>query len=185
MTLRLILTRHAKSSWDDPLMSDHDRTLNKRGRESASAIGRWLAKEGYRPDQAFVSSAERTRETWDLISKAGFFDVEPDIAPSLYLAEPDVVLNILKGAKGKTVFVTAHNPGMAYTAKGLLAVPHADSTFDRYPTGATSIIEFDEDDWSHVMWRAGRLVDFVVPRALIAAEEANAAAPSAPEAATA
>ena len=50
MTLRLILTRHAKSSWDDPLMSDHDRPLNERGKAAAADLGNWLASRGYVPD---------------------------------------------------------------------------------------------------------------------------------------
>ena len=46
---RLILTRHAKSAWDDPSMDDHDRPLNDRGRRSARALGDWLASRGYDP----------------------------------------------------------------------------------------------------------------------------------------
>ena len=51
MTLRLILTRHAKSSWDDPLMSDHDRPLNERGKAAAADLGNWLASRGYVPEE--------------------------------------------------------------------------------------------------------------------------------------
>jgi phosphohistidine phosphatase len=43
MTKRLILTRHAKSAWDDPLMADHDRPLNERGKAAAADLGQWLA----------------------------------------------------------------------------------------------------------------------------------------------
>ena len=50
MTCRLILIRHAKSSWDDPMADDHARVLNGRGRASAAAIGGWLAAKSYLPD---------------------------------------------------------------------------------------------------------------------------------------
>ena len=76
MTLRLILTRHAKSSWASPTMDDHARPLNRRGESSAKAIGAWLAAQGYVPELALVSSATRTRETWALIAEA--FDPVPE-----------------------------------------------------------------------------------------------------------
>lgn len=177
MTLRLILTRHAKSSWDDPHMSDHDRPLSKRGRDSASALGRWLSATALCPDEVMVSSAERTRETWDLISREGCAPVEADIAPSLYLAEPDVMLNALKGATGRSVMMIGHNPGTSFMAHGLLDNPPATHLFDRYPTGASAVIDFDIDDWEDLTWRMGRLHDFVVPRDLLAAEDAMAKEP--------
>lgn len=177
MTLRLILTRHAKSSWDDPLMADHDRPLNKRGRESAAALGRWMAATGQCPDEVFVSSAERTRETWDLIARQGCPHGEPEIASSLYLAEPETMLSVLKGATGQTVMLIAHNPGSSFMARGLLASPPSTHLFDRFPTGATAVIDLPANSWEEVTWRSGTLVDFVVPRDLIAAEEAHAAEP--------
>ena len=67
MALRLILTRHAKSGWGDPLLSDEARPLNARGHADASALGAWLKAQDYTPDQALVSSANRTQETFGLI----------------------------------------------------------------------------------------------------------------------
>ena len=64
MTLTLILTRHAKSDWDDPTLDDHDRPLNKRGRAASLALGRWMADAGWKPDEALVSTAARTAETY-------------------------------------------------------------------------------------------------------------------------
>ena len=69
---RLILMRHAKSSWADPGQRDLDRPLNKRGRRSAALVGGWLKRKGYRPDQALVSSARRAQETWSgVVGEAG------------------------------------------------------------------------------------------------------------------
>ncbi|HBZ44597.1 MAG TPA: phosphoglycerate mutase [Maritimibacter sp.] len=171
MTLRLILTRHAKSSWDDPLMSDHDRPLNKRGRASAQALGRWLDAKGYTPDEALVSSAERTRETWDTIARTAGWSAEADIASALYLSEPDTLLNILRGASGQTVMMIAHNPGCSFMAQSIVDAPPQEHIFDRFPTGATAVVEFGTQGWDDITWRSGRLVDFAVPRELIEAEE--------------
>ncbi|MEL7089640.1 MAG: histidine phosphatase family protein, partial [Planctomycetota bacterium] len=59
MTRTLILMRHAKSSWDDPGLTDHDRPLNRRGRLAAPLMAAWLAEIDAAPDHALVSSAIR------------------------------------------------------------------------------------------------------------------------------
>lgn len=168
MTLRLILTRHAKSSWGDPLLDDHDRPLGKRGRASARAVGAWLAGRGCQPDQAMVSTATRTRETWKLIAAALTEPPKPAYLAKLYQAEPEEMLHILRTATGRTVMMVAHNPGMAYFAQGLAHQPPADSRFERYPTGATTVIDFDTESWDQLAWRTGTVVGFVAPRDLLA-----------------
>jgi phosphohistidine phosphatase len=62
--MQLLILRHAKSSWKDTAVEDHERPLNRRGREAASAMGGYLAAEGLVPDLALVSSARRTVESW-------------------------------------------------------------------------------------------------------------------------
>ncbi len=166
MTLRLILTRHAKSSWGDPALDDHERPLNARGEKSAKAIGRWLAKRGHVPDTALVSSARRTRQTWKRVAKAFDPAPEPRIIDALYLAEPDVLMETLRSAEGGTVMLIAHNPGIAYFAQGLVAALPGDARYERYPTGATAVIAFDTPDWASVTWTTGQVVDLAFPRDL-------------------
>ena len=67
---RLILTRHAKSSWDDPMTPDHDRPLNERGKAAAADLGQWLASRGYVPDEVLCSDSLRTRKTFSGIGPA-------------------------------------------------------------------------------------------------------------------
>jgi len=167
MTLRLILTRHAKSSWADRSMSDRDRPLNTRGEQSARAVGIWLADRGYEPEQALVSSSVRTRQTWSLIAEA--FDTAPeaDFRDSLYHAEPAALIDELRKARTKSVMMIAHNPGIAYFAQGLVAALPGDARFERYPTAATAVIDFDAPDWAAVAWNAGRVTDLVFARDLI------------------
>jgi phosphohistidine phosphatase len=167
MTLRLILIRHAKSDWADPMMDDHDRPLNKRGRKSADAIGAWLAGNGHVPDLALVSTAARTRDTWERVAKA--FDKPTPTAfhDALYHAEPDAMITLLRATPAPTVAMVGHNPGAAFFARALLAAPPADARFDRYPTGATAVMEFDIDDWAGLTWSTGALVDLAFPRDLI------------------
>ena len=163
---RLILMRHAKSSWSDSGQRDLDRPLNKRGRKSAGLLGGWMRQKDYRPDLALVSSARRTQETWSgIVAEAG--PAETTYVPELYHAGPDTMLAVLKRAgDAPCVLMLGHQPGIGAFAGRLLPEPPTDPEFAKYPTGATAIVDFDLTDWSGVGWGGGRLVDFVVPRAL-------------------
>jgi len=165
MTRRLILTRHAKSAWDKPELSDPERPLNKRGKRSAEALGDWLRQKGHVPDQVLTSSARRTQDTYKRMG----FDVAPEVTENLYLVTANQILRVLSQAKGKTVLLLGHNPGIGQFAAELLGEPPEHPRFGDYPTGATLVVDFDIDDWSHLAWRGGEVVDFVVPRDLIEA----------------
>jgi phosphohistidine phosphatase len=166
MTLRLILTRHAKSSWDDPLMSDHDRPLNERGKAAAADLGNWLASRGYVPDQVLCSDALRTRKTWSGIAPALPGTPILELKPALYHAGPDVMLAVLRHATGKTVMMIGHNPGIAEFAHRIVARAPLNPEFQRYPTGATLVVDFAADNWADVAWSMGSVDDFIIPREL-------------------
>ncbi|WP_296642102.1 SixA phosphatase family protein [Roseinatronobacter sp.] len=166
MTLRLILTRHAKSDWDNPLDSDHSRPLSARGVDAAPRIGRWLSGKGYLPGQALVSDATRTRQTWDLIAAELPDAPVPEVDRYLYLAGPDVLLGRLRRATAPCVMLVAHNPGIGEFAAAVLQSPVAHDAFNRYPTCATLVAEFDLPDWSSLDYKTGRAADFIVPRDL-------------------
>ena len=163
---RLILMRHAKSSWAEPGLRDLDRPLNKRGRRAAGLIGRWLDKKGYLPDQALVSSARRTTETWaSIVAVAG--PGETRHLPELYHAGPETMLEIVRRAPDvPCLLVLGHQPGIAAFAARLLAEAPANADFARYPTAATTVVDFDVAGWPEVDWGTGRIVDFVTPRSL-------------------
>ncbi|MHA7876717.1 SixA phosphatase family protein [Roseivivax sp.] len=158
---RLILMRHAKSDWHQGL-EDHDRPLNKRGRRSADALGRWLREEGWQPDAAVLSSAMRTVET------LGRLDLDCPVRTSraLYLAAPAEILEALREEEAETLLVVGHNPGIAFLAQALVARAPAHARFDDYPTGATLVVEFEVSDWADLASGSGRVVDFVIPREL-------------------
>lgn len=159
---RLILMRHAKSSWDDPLLDDHARVLNGRGRASADALGNWFRKKKYLPDQALVSDAARTRETF---ARLGII-CETKFEGALYLAPAQRMMQVLKGASGKTVLMIGHNPGIAEFAEQIVGLTPDHTRFYDYPTGATLVVEFDIDDWSALRVNTGKVLDFVIPREL-------------------
>lgn len=166
MTKRLILTRHAKSSWDDPMTPDHDRPLNDRGKVAAADLGAWLASRGYVPDEVLCSDALRTRKTWSGIAPALPGAPILTLKPALYHAGPDVMLAVLRHATGDCVMMIGHNPGIAEFAARIVAQPPVNLEFRRYPTGATLVASFEIDDWSQVAFGLGSTRDFIIPSEL-------------------
>lgn len=168
MTLRLILVRHAKSSWDAPALDDHARPLNPRGRRSARALGAWLRGRGHVPEGVLSSDATRTRETWQEMEAALESGVAPLWLPDLYHASAPVILDAIRRRGGplRILMLLGHNPGIAQAARALVHTPPAHPEFARYPTGATTVLEFHAPSWAEVDWHGGALVDFTVPRDL-------------------
>ena len=100
---------------------------------------------------------------------SGEFGGETEIRmeTSLYHADPADILSTLRGAGTvATVLVLGHNPGIRVAADLLAAVPPNHMEFERYPTAATTLFDFDIPNWSELNWGMGRVDDFIVPRML-------------------
>lgn len=165
--------RHAKSSWDDPRLSDHARPLNPRGRAAAAAMRRMMQQTGLAPDMVLVSSARRTLQTLEALEP---WDETPLVEPldALYLADPAQLLQVLHGVAEtvRSVLVLGHNPGLHDLAL-LLVGPGEDPAqgVDRrrlregFPSGA--LAEFSvPGSWAGLGEGGARLVRFVTPRDL-------------------
>lgn len=164
MTRTLILMRHAKSSWDDYSLDDHERPLNKRGRRSATALGEWLKTTPWQPDQALVSTATRTRETYARLG----LSLEAEFTRSLYHANSAEMQMVLEMAIGNIVLMIGHNPGISVFAREMAVSAPQHPRFADFPTGATVVMEFDIAHWESIDTGTGRVVDFVIPRELMA-----------------
>lgn len=160
---RLILMRHAKSSWSDPTWQDFDRPLNKRGRASAKAMGDWLRARGYLPDDILCSSAERTGETCLRLA----LETKPTYTRALYHAESPAILGLIRKANAETLLVIGHNPGFADFASRIVAEAPNHQRFLDFPTCATLVAEFD-GPWADLNWGTAHVLDFVIPRELMA-----------------
>ena len=170
---QLLLLRHAKSSWDDPTLSDHARPLNARGRDAAAAMRRAMRELGLVPDVVLVSTARRTMQTLEALEP---WDETPIIEPTdaLYLATAAQILGLLRQVAEtvRSVLLIAHNPGLHDLAIMLAGKPHGpnrSSAIQRltsaYPTGA--LAEFSlPGPWSQLGVGGGVLVRFMTPRDL-------------------
>jgi len=163
MTLRLILVRHAKSSWDSPFQEDHDRVLNARGRRAAVDISKHLKTSGFIPAEVACSSARRTVETWERMAPAFPDTTVMRRVPEMYLASTDTLLACLRNCAASPVMMLAHNPGIADFAARLLQQPCTHPRFSDFPTCSTLVVDFDAADWAEIRPGSGALVDFVIP----------------------
>jgi phosphohistidine phosphatase len=172
--LRLLLLRHAKSDWSKDV-DDHDRALAPRGRKATPEMARYMRKNDYLPEVVLCSTAERTRETLDLLL-AGW-KIKPDIRyeRALYLADWPILLANLKKAPASSspLLLVGHNPGMEQLALALAARPASDSERARlhrltqkFPTAALAVLDFDIGSWGDLKPGAGQLVDHVRPKDL-------------------
>jgi phosphohistidine phosphatase len=127
-----------------------------------------LASRGDVPGKVLVSDALRTRQTWDGIAPAMGGDVVVELKPALYHAGVDVMLAVLKKAKADVVMMIGHNPGIAEFAAKLVAQAPLNSEFNRYPTGATLVVDFNTESWDQIDFGQGAVVDFVIPKELVA-----------------
>lgn len=110
---RLIVMRHAKSSWKSPAPTDHARPLNSRGRGDAPRVGTALAERGWVPDLVLSSDAQRTRETFAGMCEAFPSEVEARFLPAFYHAGLGAVQDALPGVPDEVdcLLLLGHNPG--------------------------------------------------------------------------
>ena len=161
MLTRLLLMRHAKSSWSDGSISDHARPLNERGQRAAGIVGAALHARGFAPDVIWSSDATRTRETAMRLIRAipGAQGVE--YISGFYHASAGEVLQICeqRGEPSEPLMLLGHNPGW-----GELHTYFTEHMHD-YPTGACTVLNRKNDGhWlSPNSWRMAALI---LPREL-------------------
>ena len=147
MQRTLVLIRHAKSSWANPLQSDFERPLNERGKVEAPAMGEKLKSLQVIPDLIIASSAKRTRQTAKRIAKEVGYD-EADIKweEKLYHCIPSVFEEVIYEIADivKTVFIVAHNPGITEFVNQL----SPEFSIDNMPTCGVVGVHMEWGEWN-------------------------------------
>jgi phosphohistidine phosphatase len=161
---RLFLLRHAKSSWEDEDLPDHDRPLAPRGRKAAKRIAKHLRSEGIAPALVLCSSSRRTRETLDRIGLDGDVRIERD----LYGASASQLLERLRRVPDSTdsVMLIGHNPAVQELALELAGGGERLPDVERkFPTCALATLTLP-DSWDDLRAGSAELVAFVRPKDL-------------------
>jgi phosphohistidine phosphatase len=167
--LTLILLRHAKSSWKDPALADHERPLNSRGRADAPVMGKALARRGLVPDLALCSTARRTRDTLALVLPE--LKTEPQIVyeDRIYHASPAQLLAVVQSAPSTAsqLLLVGHNPELQLFALDLVGSgpKHLRDRIEaKLPTAAVVVARFAAGGWKDVAVNSGKLEFFLTPR---------------------
>ncbi len=167
-TKQILLLRHAKSSWADPLTKDITRPLNERGRHAAQVMGRLLLDKDLSPQLILCSSAVRTRETYDGLGKA-VDGIPVEYADAIYEASVDRLLKVLQAVDERrdSVMLIGHNPGMEGLTKllcgGMGDAASMDLLEEKFPTGALAVLSGDAGAWTALGPATCRLEAFYRP----------------------
>lgn len=122
---RLLILRHAKSSWDAGPRDDWERPLSSRGERDAPRVGALLRERSLIPDLIITSDAVRAHTTARAVAEAAGYQGAIVVEPSLYHAKPDEVLAVLNGVseRVRAALIVGHNPGLEDLIEQLTGEP--------------------------------------------------------------
>ncbi len=159
----LLLLRHAKSSWKESHLTDHDRPLNKRGQSDAPRIGKLIVQENIQPGLIVSSTALRARSTAEAVADFCCHPEAINEVRDLYLAPPMTYIETAQCFPNHLdrVMMVGHNPGISQL---LYRLTGCDEDF---PTAALAQIEIPVEDWGDFCETTrGELIAFWRPREL-------------------
>ncbi len=159
---QLFLLRHAKSSWDDPNLSDFDRPLNERGQKTAPKMGKVIAEKKVKPEIILCSPAKRTIETLELVIESSKLRSDIAYEKRIYDASTRTLLEVLRAQDPEitSILMIGHNPGLS----DLLTELTGES--EHFPTAALAKIQLHIKSWNGIKDGAGKLSWILRPREL-------------------
>lgn len=160
MSKKIIIIRHAKSSWSDFNISDFDRPLDERGLRDAPIMANLLKETGHHPQKLISSAANRAQSTAKYFSKV--FDLPIEITKELYHGEPGNYIDQLMDLDNTVhcVALFGHNPGITHIANLIQR-----GSTDNVPTCGIIIAEtIDDTTWQKISWKNMRLINILTPK---------------------
>ena len=160
---RLTLFRHAKSSWKDASLADHDRPLNERGERDAPKMGARLLARKARPSLIMSSTAIRALTTAKQVAEALSYPMEfLQTERRLYLASPAEILELIESQEDNfhDLLMVGHNPGLTDLANHLLP----DLGLDNLPTAGVVAMEFPARKWAELTQGNAKLLYYDYPK---------------------
>ena len=135
--------RHAKSSWDDPSIKDHDRPLNKRGNKAAPQMGHFIQSHNLVPDFILASTAHRAQQTAHLFAEAAGYTKTIQSHSEFYEAFTHDILQVIQNVDDacQRLMIIGHNP----TWESLVEDLTNEEEF--MPTAAIAHIELPIEHW--------------------------------------
>ncbi len=161
---KLYIVRHAKSSWEDPELRDHDRPLLPKGIKKTGKIAGFLKKKNIKPDLMISSTAVRAYETAKIIAKELAYPLDEILKePSFYHSDAANIQSCLYGLDNaiNSVMIFGHNPTFTTLANEFLPEP-----IEWLPTSAVVGVKIDTDKWEEMMFNDLETEFIVSPKML-------------------
>ena len=162
MDRKLIVMRHAKSSWDSPGQADHQRSLNDRGKRDSPRVALHLASLDWQPQFVLSSDAQRTRETAALMLSVWEAGIDANYSANLYLAGTDQLEEEIGSVSEEveTLLTLGHNPGWESVVHRLTGESIV------MKTGTAALLTGFCETWKQAFAISWTLDDVVYPRDL-------------------
>ena len=160
----LMLLRHAKSSWKYPELPDHDRPLNKRGKQDAPRIAKIIRDKGLVPDLILSSTAKRARKTAIIVAKNCGYASKVELTPALYHAAPKTYIGTLSRLDDdyQRILVVGHNPGLEELLEMLVG------RMELIPTATLALVLLPLAQWQDLNHQTtGKLINLWRPREIV------------------
>lgn len=158
----LYLIRHAKSDWNNPLLSDFDRGLNKRGMKDAPLMGEVLSHQRIHPDLILSSPALRAKTTAIKIAHKLHYPLDSiQYEPSLYACDVETIFSAIRNVAQTldTLFVFGHNPEFTECVNAICG-----SDIDNIPTCGIVAMQLREDSWKSIGLNSAELLFIDTPK---------------------
>lgn len=161
----LIIVRHAKSSWDDPELSDFNRPLNERGQLDAPRMAKRFKEKEITANAMISSPAVRALTTCRVFAGIlGFAEERIQQSKELYHAGDEMILKVVRGLKdqpteNEVVMIFGHNPGLTEFVNNLV-----NEDFDNIPTTGVVCCNLNVKRWKDVKWGCGVMEFFDWPK---------------------
>ena len=158
----LYLTRHAKSSWNNPGLADIDRPLNGRGKKAAPLMGKLISERGEKPELLISSPANRAFSTAKAFAKEmGYAETDIIVNPAIYGVGAQQLLNLVKDFDDlyNSIMLFGHNP--TFTSFGNMV---SGENIVNVVTCGVVRIDFEFSSWKNIDFNSGRMVFYEYPK---------------------
>lgn len=164
MSKTLLLVRHAKSSWQEPGLSDDERPLLKSGIQRTKRVIKYLKEAGVKPDLVIASHAVRALETAKLLTeKLHYPSHKILIERNIYYHDAEGLYELVLALPDnkQEVMMVGHNPAMTQFVNMFL-----EEKLDYLPTTGIVSVSFDVEEWSQIPLATKTVNFFVTPKML-------------------
>jgi phosphohistidine phosphatase len=166
---KLIILRHGKSSWDDPLLKDFERPLNIKGKKRTIVIADYLKDKNIKPELIITSPAKRTKDTASIIVNNLNIDKSKLTENAdLYFVDVEKYFETIFSTSNKinNLMLIGHNPMITDFCNYFL-----EEKINNLPTSGLCIIDFSTDKWEEISKSKYKLQHLIFPKKLIKNEE--------------